>query len=249
MKLNKVLLFTVCVLLSNTLFAKTVLITGGMSGIGKEIATKFAAEGWDVWVTSRTPEKYSINPKIKARKLDLRDTKAITNLIKEITQNSKSIDVLINNASYSVIGPQEAISMAQAKEVFAVNVLAPMQLTKEVLPIMRKQHSGHIINIGDTHEAKHIPELAIYSSSKVALESMSKSLAQKTPVWNIKISVINPGIVNNSWARNCALADKITDFPGSQEATSSLKKYLSKKAKDGISETKVANTIYQLAIG
>ncbi|HSX20285.1 MAG TPA: SDR family oxidoreductase [Gammaproteobacteria bacterium] len=229
---------------------KTVLITGGMNGVGREIATAFKNDGWNVWVTSRNPSQYPELTGVTVRKLDLTDQAAVKQLMRDIQAKNGRLDVLVNNASYTLIGATEATSVTQAREIMDVNVIAPFLLTQEALPLMRASHGGHIINISSTSGLRALPGMGMYAASKMALEGLSEALAAETAQWNIKVSIIEPRGIKNEWIQNASIAEKINDYPGYKTFTSNLQNKLAKKVEEigqqpqemGQFVLKVANT-------
>lgn len=229
---------------------KTVLITGGLSGIGRDIATEFKNAGWNVWVTSREPQKRDQLAGVTSRQLNITDETAIRNLMNEIKAKDKRLDVLVNNAGYAVLGPTETVSAEQARNVMEVNVIGPFLLMQEALPLMRANHGGHIISISSTSGLRALPGLGIYAASKMALEGLCEAVAAEVAQWNIQVAIIEPGTVKNDWVKNVIMAENIHKFPGYKSFTNKLQTKLSNKAIDVGQESqeiaqlalKIANT-------
>lgn len=249
MNLKSGILFCVAVVLSSQVAAqKTVLITGGLSGIGKEITTTFRDDGWEVWTTSRTPEKHPPIEGVKVRKLDVTDSKAISALYKEIKSKSGKLDLLVNNAAFIVVGPTETLSVEQARQVMATNVIGPLQMMQEALPLMRANQGGKILNISSTAALSPIPGMGLYSASKMALEGMSTALAAEAAQWNIWVSVIEPGAVKGEAAAHATLPAKLNEFPGYVTFTNQLQRTLTSATKDyGQPPQQVANLVLSTA--
>lgn len=225
-----VLLFAANVFAAHKATNKTVLITGGLSGIGKEIATTFKNDGWNVWVTTRDPSKHTALAGVNIRKVDITDQKAVKTLVNEIRKTDGRLDVVVNNAGYGVFGPQEAISVDQARDLLNVNVIGPLVVIQESLPLMRKSSDGHIINVSSTSGLRAVPGLGMYAASKMALEGMSEALAAEVTPWNIKVSIIEPGTVNNDWVKNSPLAANLEHYPSYKTFTTKLRKTLTDKS-------------------
>lgn len=227
---------------------KTVLITGGLSGIGREIALSFQNAGWNVWVTSHQMHKRETLSGVNVRELDLTNETAIKALLHEIAAKDQRLDVLVNNAAYSVIGPTETISAKQAQEIMDINVIGPFLLTQQALPLMRASHSGHIINISSSSGLRALPGLGLYAASKMALEGLSEALAAEVAPWNIQVVIVEPGSVKNDWVRNAATAENLNTFPSYQSFTTKLQTKLATKAKDvGQESTDVAQLVLSIA--
>lgn len=241
---------TLCTAVSATTAStqKTVLITGGLSGIGREIATEFKNAGWNVWVTSRDPKQREALSGVTVRQLDLTNQAQITQLMSDIKAKTGRLDVLVNNAGYGIVGPTETISAEQARKLMDVNVIGPFLLTQAALPVMRANHGGHIINISSTSGLRALPGLGLYAASKMALEGMSEALAAETAQWNIQISIVEPGTVKNDWVKNAVTADKLDSHPGYQTFTNNLKTSLNQKAYDiGQDPKEVAQLTFKIA--
>lgn len=147
---------------------KIVLITGGSSGIGKSIGNFLHEKGYTVYGTSRNPDnvKDSVFPLVK---LDVRDAESIASAVQEVVTKSGGIDVLINNAGVGITGPLEEIPADEIKNNFDTNVFGPIAVMKAVLPYMRDQKSGLIINVTSIAGYMGLPYRSIYSASKGAL--------------------------------------------------------------------------------
>ncbi|MBC7642424.1 MAG: SDR family oxidoreductase [Flavobacterium sp.] len=171
---------------------KVVLITGASSGIGKSIGEFLTEKNCKVYGTSRNPEKYP-DSKIELLPLDVKKTETIQLVIKHIIESSGRIDVVINNAGVGITGPLEEIPMHEIKDNFETNFFGPIEVMKAVLPQMRGQKSGLIINITSIAGYMGLPFRSIYSASKGALELVTESLRMEVKVLGIKIVNVAPG--------------------------------------------------------
>lgn len=171
---------------------KHVLVTGASSGIGMAITALLAREGYTVTGTSRHPEtiKNPI-PGVRYLALDMRDPQSIERLVNE----AGTIDVLINNAGQSQIGPLEEIPMEKARALFEVNFFGLMQLTKTVIPDMRRRRQGTVINISSMSGVFGVAFTSVYCSTKFALEGLSRSLRQELYPFGINVVLIEPGYI------------------------------------------------------
>lgn len=177
---------------------KKVLITGASRGIGKITAKTLINEGYEVYLTSRS----EINSKnfIKADLSNLNDVKALFEKIKEV-------DILINNAGQYIYSPVENISKEKITELFNVNFLSHYYLTSLVVPYMKKNKWGRIINISSISGVVGESYASLYSASKSAFFGFSKSLALELAEFNITINSISPGWVETDLTNN-ALSDE-----------------------------------------
>lgn len=172
--------------------AKVVLITGGSSGIGKSIGEFLTENGFIVYGTSRNPQNYS-ESKFPILKLDVKSIETIKETIQEIIEKESRIDVLINNAGAGITGAIEELPEAEIKANFDTNFFGPINVIKAVLPQMRKQHSGLIINITSIAGYMGLPYRGIYSASKGALELITEAFRMEIKDFNIKMTNIAPG--------------------------------------------------------
>ena len=171
---------------------KVILITGGSSGIGKAIGEFLLEKGFVVYGTSRNVSAIS-NSKIKLVDLDVRNSDSIKSCIAKIIELEGRIDVLINNAGVGITGPLEEIPLEEIKNNFETNVFGPIETMKAVLPQMRTQKSGLIINITSIAGYMGLPFRSIYSSSKGALELITESLRMETKSFGVHITNVAPG--------------------------------------------------------
>ena len=172
--------------------SKVVLITGGSSGIGKSIGEFLHQKGFMVYGTSRNPEKItnSIFPLVA---LDVRYKQSIVNCVAEVIQKSGRLDIVINNAGVGITGPIEEIPTEEIRNNFETNLFGPIEVMKAVLPQMRKQKSGLIINITSIAGYMGLPYRGIYSASKGALELITEALRMEVKSFGIQITNVAPG--------------------------------------------------------
>jgi short-subunit dehydrogenase len=172
--------------------SKVVLITGASSGIGKSIGEFLHQKGFIVYGTSRNPERIT-NSQFPLLALDVRNSESIKACVAEIIQKSGRIDVVINNAGVGITGPLEEIPTLEIKNNFETNFFGPIEVMKAVLPQMRIQKSGLIINITSIAGYMGLPYRSIYSASKGALELITESLRMEVKPFGIHITNVAPG--------------------------------------------------------
>ena len=170
---------------------KVVLITGISSGFGEKTAELLARNGHVVYGTVR--KKEGSKPNIQVLLMDLLDSVSITNAVQTIIDKEGKIDVLINNAGMHTGGSVETLPFEYVKMQMETNFMGLVQLTREILPFMRKQGNGTIINFGSIGGLMGLPFQGFYSASKFAIEGFSEALRMEVKQFNIKIIVINPG--------------------------------------------------------
>jgi len=172
--------------------SKVVLITGGSSGIGKSIGELLTIKGFTVYGTSRHPEKYA-DCKFPLIALDVTDNTSINSAVKTVIDQTAQLDVLINNAGAGITGPIEEIPETEIKRNFETNFFGPINVIKVVLPQMRKQNSGLIINITSIAGYMGLPYRGIYSASKGALGLITESFRMELKNFNIHMTNVAPG--------------------------------------------------------
>lgn len=181
---------------------KIVLITGATTGIGKETAIHLAKAGYIVYGAGRRENKLkeleAFN--IKTIKMDVTDDGSMVQGIQQIIKNEGKIDVLINNAGFGSYGAVEDVPLNDARYQLEVNVFGAARLMQLVLPYMRKQQSGKIVNISSIGGKLAMPFGGWYHASKFALEGLSDSLRNEVKQFGIDVILIEPGGVESEWA-------------------------------------------------
>ena len=180
--------------------SKTVLITGASSGIGKESAIYLSSLGYKVYAASRTPQKldHIKNKNLIPIKLNITNQAEIDKEIKKLDH----IDILINNAGYGLVSTVEDLDDDEMFEQFDVNVFGVLRLTRAIIPKMREQKSGVIINISSFLGKIGLPLLTLYNSSKYALEGITDSLRYELAPFNIRVHSIMPGFFDTNFAKD-----------------------------------------------
>jgi NAD(P)-dependent dehydrogenase (short-subunit alcohol dehydrogenase family) len=189
----------------------TALVTGSSTGIGFETSLALARNGIYTFATMRNLQKKGIiegivnneSLPLKVLEMDVNDEDSVRRTIEEIdSEKKKKINILVNNAGYGLFGALEDISLAEIKEQFETNYFGAVRVIKEVLPIMRKQESGIIINVTSVAGVVGIPGECVYSSSKFALEGLSESISYELQPHGIKVILIEPGVINTGFVPN-----------------------------------------------
>lgn len=171
---------------------KTIFITGASSGIGKAIGEFLHQKGYIVYGTSRNPEKVS-GSMFPLVALDVRNAASIKAAISEVISKTGAIDVLVNNAGVGITGPLEEIPAEEIRNNFETNLFGPIEVMKAVLPHMRSQKSGLIINVTSIAGYMGLPYRSVYSASKGALELISEALRMEVKGFGITITTVAPG--------------------------------------------------------
>jgi short-subunit dehydrogenase len=189
--------------------SKVILITGTSSGFGKASAEYLAQKGYTVFGTSRYPGSYTKPNDYTILQMDVTEDQSVQIAVNQIMNDIGKIDVLINNAGFGIAGAMEYTSLDKAKEQFETNFFGAVRLIKTVLPIMRKQDSGLIINISSIGGIIGLPYQSMYSASKFALEGLTESLYKELHSSNIKITMIEPGDFKTSFTEKREIHDKV----------------------------------------
>ncbi|MDR0300635.1 MAG: SDR family NAD(P)-dependent oxidoreductase [Streptococcaceae bacterium] len=178
---------------------KVVLITGASNGMGLEAAKVFAEKGWEVVAGARRVELIPASAHIMALKLDVTDSQSNADFVSAASDKFGRIDVLINNAGYGEYGPTEEISTDNAKYQFAVNYFGAVELTNLVLPLMRMQKFGRIVNISSVGGDVFMPLGAHYHATKAALQQWSDVLDMEVEPFGIRSVVVQPAGTKSAW--------------------------------------------------
>ena len=189
---------------------KTVLVTGCSSGIGFATCLVLSRIDFMTYGTVRNLSKAKRiqeiinreNLPLKIIQLDVNDNQSIKLAVKKILTDSGGIDILINNAGYGMFGPIEEISMEEVKKQFETNFFGTIRLIKSIVPIMRKQGNGIIVNISSMVGRFGVPLNFAYVSSKFAVEGLSESIAFELEEFGIRVIVIEPGVVKSDFFQN-----------------------------------------------
>ena len=195
---------------------RVAVVTGSSSGIGFETSLMLARNGFQTYATMRDPEKgeniKSIATKenlpIHIEQLDVTDNKSVTNAIQAIVSKANSIDVLVNNAGYALTGAFEDLAIEEIKAQYETNLFGLIRTTQAVLPIMRKQKSGTIVNISSAAGRFGYPGCSAYLSTKFAVKGLSESMAYEIEPFGIKVILVEPGVIRTNVFKNIVTAKK-----------------------------------------
>jgi NAD(P)-dependent dehydrogenase (short-subunit alcohol dehydrogenase family) len=201
---------------------RVILITGISSGLGREISEILASAGHVVYGTTR--RETTTNAPVHILRMDLTDISSIKKAVADVIKNEGRIDILINNAGMHTGGPIETSALENIKLQFETNFFGMVHLTREVLPFMREQGGGTVINISSIGGLMGLPFQAFYSAAKFAMEGFSEALRMEVRQFNIKVVLINPGDfhTNNTLNRRNYLAPTGTGDPYREQFASAL---------------------------
>jgi len=201
---------------------KVALITGSSSGIGLLTAVQLARDGFRVVASmrdlgrrerlDRAASEAGVSTLIDIRRLDVTELDQIPAFISAIEKDYGRIDVLVNNAGFALAGFAEDVLLDELRQQFETNFFAPVAITKAVLPIMRRQHSGHIIMVSSISGRYAQPVIGAYSASKFALGGWSEALRIETFSLGIRVAVVEPGsFATDIWDRNARIGSYALD--------------------------------------
>ncbi len=223
---------------------KVVFITGASSGIGKSIGEYLKNKGYIVYGTSRTPEriKDSVFPLVA---LDVLNSSTISVAIEEVIAKEGRVDVLINNAGKGIMGAMEDITIEEVENGFDTNFLGPIRVMKAILPYMRKEQKGLIINVTSLAGYSGLPFRSVYSSSKGALELLTESVSMEVKNFGIDVVSVAPG----SFATNIASGryyTPVSENSAYKEAYSKNLKVSDEYVNQGLNPLVMAKAIHKI---
>jgi NAD(P)-dependent dehydrogenase (short-subunit alcohol dehydrogenase family) len=198
---------------------KVAIVTGSSTGIGYETSLILARNGFLTYATMRNLNKSEDmkltvakeNLPIQIKQLDVTEDLSVENAIQEISSETGRIDVLVNNAGYGLRGAFEDLAMDEVKAQYETNVYGLMRTTQAVLPIMRKQKSGTIVNISSGAGRFGLPGGSAYVSTKFAVEGLSESMSYELEPFGIKVVIVEPGVIRTNFFDGLVIAKKSQD--------------------------------------
>jgi NAD(P)-dependent dehydrogenase (short-subunit alcohol dehydrogenase family) len=206
---------------------RVVLITGASSGVGQSMARLLARENYKVFGTSRNPAIAEAIPAVEMLPLDVRAGDSVRVCVEAVSSRAGHIDVLINNAGYELAGAVEELTSEEIRAQFETNFLGVVRMVKAVLPAMRRQRRGHIINVSSLAGVSSIPFLGMYCASKFALEGYTEALRHEVKPFNIRVSLTEAGFLKTPMMNNRQIAaNRITEYdPWRQRALDATRAY------------------------
>ena len=231
---------------------RTLIITGGSSGIGKATASFFAERGWRVFELSRHGKESIVDSqesKVERGEIihifcDVCNEESTRAAIAEVLQQTDVIDVVISNAGYGISGPVEFTNIADAEHQMDVNFMGAVRFTQAVLPQLRQQGFGRIIYTSSVAAILAVPYQSFYSASKAAINAMALALANEVKEFGISVSVMMPGDVSTGFtdARNKSTAGEDI-YRGARKAITTMER----DERSGMSPVQMARLFYHIA--
>ncbi|MBV7270466.1 SDR family oxidoreductase [Winogradskyella luteola] len=224
--------------------SKVVLITGGSSGIGKSVGEFLQTKGYKVYGTSRNPQNYP-KSQFPIIALDVTQPETIKDCVATVLKDASKIDVLINNAGAGITGPVEEIPDAEIKRNFETNFFGPINVIKAVLPTMRSQNSGLIINVTSIAGYMGLPYRGVYSATKGALELITEAFRMELKGFNVEMTNVAPGDFATNIAAGRYHAPVLKDSPYKEKYGEALKT-MNDHVDDGSDPKQMAEAIYKI---
>jgi NADP-dependent 3-hydroxy acid dehydrogenase YdfG len=238
------------VLIAN--MTKTVFITGASSGIGKATALLFHQQGWQVVATMRSPDRFlQASPefakleRLLILRLDVTEPESITKAMNTAIDKFQSIDAVVNNAGYALVGAFELVTPAQIQNQFDTNVFGLMAVTRASLPHMRQRQQGTIVNLASVGGRVAFPLYSLYHATKWAVEGFSESLQHELRQFNIKVKIIEPGPIKTDFYDRSADISTSSEIPTYDRFAAQVMPQMLKAGEEGATPEQVAQTIYK----
>lgn len=218
----------------------TIIITGASAGIGFALAEFFGKNGHQVFGLSRKPANSDL---FKTILTDITDNQQVKAAVSKILETEKHIDVLINNAGMGMVGAVEDSTQDEILRLFSLNLVGSVQMMTAVLPTMRKQNAGKIINISSIGSEMGLPFRGFYSASKSALDKVTEAIRYEVAPWNIEVCTLHLGDIKTKIAENRV---KTTVSEPYQKTFSKVYKLMNAHVEDGTEPAEVAIYIEKL---
>jgi NAD(P)-dependent dehydrogenase (short-subunit alcohol dehydrogenase family) len=198
------------------------LVTGAASGIGEAAARELVRAGFTVYGTSRKTTAGEKRDGVIFLPLDVTDDASVAAAVREVLNRSGRIDVLVNNAGVGTAGAAEESSIEQARALFETNLFGSIRLTRAVLPHMREQGSGRIINVSSVLGFTPAPFMALYAASKHAIEGYSESLDHEVREYGVRVLLVEPAYTRTSFDTNAVTVDEPLPLYAQRRAASDV---------------------------
>lgn len=227
--------------------SKVVLVTGVSSGIGRATAERFARQGCVVFGTVRNVQKAQAIPGVELVEMDVRDQASVRRAIEHVITKAGRIDVLVNNAGGTLLGSVEETSIAEAQALFDTNVFGALRTSQAVLPHMRQQRSGRIVNVSSVLGFLPAPYMGLYSATKHAIEGLSETLDHEVRNFGIRVVLVEPSYTRTNLDLNAPqAANRVSAYDNDRDLVS---KAILRSVQKAPAPDTVAATIVHAALG
>lgn len=227
--------------------SKVVVVTGVSSGIGRAVAIRFAEQGCRVFGTVRDTAKAQAIPHVTLVAMDVRDGASVERGVQSIIAQAQRIDVLVNSAGVTLLGAAEETSVEEAQALFDTNLFGLLRVIQAVLPHMRRQQAGRIVNVSSVLGFLPAPYMALYAASKHAVEGLAETLDHEVRQFGVRVSLVEPSFTKTHLDLNAPrAAAKLAAYSHELGMAS---KAIENKVKNGPSPDGVAHSIVNAALG
>lgn len=225
---------------------KVVLVTGISSGIGREIAQILIENGFRVFGTAREPRKVEAIAGVEMIELEVTNHASVDEAVKAVLREADQLYALVNNAGYALVGAVEETNVEEAREQFETNFFGVLYMVNAVLPVMRQQASGRIVNISSVLGVIPAPYMGIYTASKHALEGYSETLDHEVRQFGIRVSLVEAGFTKTNLGVHGKATAKVLDDYAAQR--NKVLAGLQRQISNGANPRSVAETVYRALI-
>jgi NAD(P)-dependent dehydrogenase (short-subunit alcohol dehydrogenase family) len=227
---------------------RVALVTGGSSGIGRATAVLLSEHGWRTYGTSRAAAPRSdADPRVAPVVMDVTNDASVAGAIGSVIDADGRLDLVVNSAGYGLAGSIEDTSVEEAQAQFDTNFFGTIRVTKAVLPHMRRQRRGLIVNVGSIGGLIGLPFQALYSASKFALEGLTEGLRQEVAPYGIGVVVVEPGDVCTNITANRVVARAAGNGSVYDSAFQAALRIIEHEEQSGVGPEVVARVILRLA--
>lgn len=220
---------------------KVVLVTGVSSGIGRETAQLLAERGFRVFGSARDPRRVDAISGVEMLQLDVTDDASATESVQSVLREAGRLDALVNNAGYALAGALEETSLQEAHEQFETNFFGVLRMVNAVLPAMRAQASGRIVNVSSVVGVIPEPYMGIYVASKHALEGYTETLDHEVRQFGIRVSLVEPGFTRTGLGANGKTTDRVLGAYAAQREQALA--FIQEQVRNGAGTRSVAEAI------
>lgn len=227
--------------------AKVVIVTGVSSGIGQATAALFAKRGCRVFGTVRNLAKSQAINGVTLIEMDIRDDESVRKAIAQIHFHTQRIDVLVNSAGITLVGATEETSVDEAKTLFDTNLFGMLRVTQAVLPHMREQHGGRIVNVSSVLGFLPAPFMGLYSASKHAVEGMSETMDHEVRRFGVRVTLVEPSFTRTNLDLNAP--ETASRIPAYDADRAGVVTAIQKSVKAAPAPDGVAATVVDAALG
>ncbi len=220
---------------------KVVLVTGVSSGIGREMAQLLAERGFRVFGSARDPRRVDAISGVEMLQLDVTDDASATESVQSVLREAGRLDALVNNAGYALAGALEETSLQEAHEQFETNFFGVLRMVNAVLPAMRAQASGRIVNVSSVVGVIPEPYMGIYVASKHAVEGYTETLDHEVRQFGIRVSLVEPGFTRTGLGANGKTTDRVLGAYAAQREQALA--FIQEQVRNGAGTRSVAEAI------